>query len=759
MAEHLIHTQLSHPQVRFQPGGDPVRFALTVTNQSDRFAGFQLTLIPAGTSERRVNPQWYCLVSEVSSQTPPGDTMTFVVEVFDSPVLGFVGLMNITLVVSAIELPGQEDRQILRLQLDQGSIPVPLEVKLPVRKFQSQPQEPFDLPVVLENPGPVVINAQVTLEGIDEAWVIDGVERRLVVPGEGKAELLFHCNPPFGATAPSQIYPFAVVVHQSNGAISRGEGTVEVLPKGRLDLRCGKRRQAFPRQGGWWLAWKGSPAIYELAFVNQSNLSQTVGLTLEEADRLKTRITPEELAIAPEETGILKIQAKGRRPWLGRGRRFTFQAKGLTSDSTLPLENKVQNLELCLHPFFPLWLQAVGAIALVYLVWWFSWLNPSNPRFGHQGPVTAVQLNGMVNEAISGASDRTAIRWNLAGFTYPWVNQYLGHIVRADEGDKAIRVVRYQPKNNDVIAVGRENGQIQLWDLRQPRSPAIAQMGDNLADRVFDLRFSPDSQYLFSGHGSGQLLTWFVGSNPYQSPQLTRTTQLGFAISGMAIAAADRSTPQVFTDRPAGDLAPHHLAIAGRFNQMRLWNWQDQSIIPIAYPQEGGREDYITSLVTADYRPFLAATADTQGTMVLWNLNGCFAQTSGQTCTNASLEQWSGHGGQVVRSVSLSANGCYLASGGDDGRVVLWPLTPDGRRVISTAYRNGIELYHPSWFDRFQNRWLGKQISFRINTVDVQIVGKDVVVVSGGDQHQVRLFRQPRSPLQQLGCDLPNPKE
>jgi WD40 repeat protein len=43
------------------------------------------------------------------------------------------------------------------------------------------------------------------------------------------------------------------------------------------------------------------------------------------------------------------------------------------------------------------------------------------------------------------------------------------------------------------------------------------------------------------------------------------------------------------------------------------------------------------------------------------------------------LAQWAGHGNQAVNAVALSADGCYLASAGNDRRVMLWPLTAEGR--------------------------------------------------------------------------------
>jgi WD40 repeat protein len=97
------------------------------------------------------------------------------------------------------------------------------------------------------------------------------------------------------------------------------------------------------------------------------------------------------------------------------------------------------------------------------------------------------------------------------------------------------------------------------------------------------------------------------------------------------------------------------------------------------------------------------------------------------------LEVWStGHNGKPVRSVNLSKDGCYLASAGDDGREVLWPLTPEGRR--DSKFLDGTEV------GRF---------STKINDVALISRGEDILVVSGSDDRQVRLRRVEKS---NTGC-------
>lgn len=56
------------------------------------------------------------------------------------------------------------------------------------------------------------------------------------------------------------------------------------------------------------------------------------------------------------------------------------------------------------------------------------------------------------------------------------------------------------------------------------------------------------------------------------------------------------------------------------------------------------------------------------------------------------IDRWQGSKmGEAVRSVSFSDNGCYLASGGDDGKVMLWALTSEGKRPLTMPDGSSIE--------------------------------------------------------------------
>jgi WD40 repeat protein len=135
----------------------------------------------------------------------------------------------------------------------------------------------------------------------------------------------------------------------------------------------------------------------------------------------------------------------------------------------------------------------------------------------------------------------------------------------------------------------------------------------------------------------------------------------------------------------------------------------------------GGKDDYIQSLAVAGDRPNLMATADNQGFITLWDMRQCLIKDT--PCE--ILDEWStGHGGKPVRSVSLSKDGCYLASAGDDGQEILWSLTAQGKRDLK--FHKGTKL---------------GQFPTKVNDVNLILRGDDILVVSGSDDHRVRLRR------------------
>lgn len=78
-----------------------------------------------------------------------------------------------------------------------------------------------------------------------------------------------------------------------------------------------------------------------------------------------------------------------------------------------------------------------------------------------------------------------------------------------------------------------------------------------------------------------------------------------------------------------------------------------------------------------------------------------------------------------VRSAVLAQNGCYLASAGDDGRVMLWPLENNKR---SPQYQNG--------------KVIAEFNDIRLNSIDIKAVDNNLLIATGDDANRVRLYRE-----------------
>lgn len=698
MADNLISASASVQVLKFKPGGPPSTFEITVNNDSDRFASFQLEIIAAGA-----NPDpgfsWYNLSPGVSAKKPPGDSTKFHVTITDVPVPGWTGIMNLTVRIFSLDLR-DEERLVVRLVVQEGVGSKLLKVDLPVQKFQAVPGELIKIPVRVLNPNQQTNNVVLNFLGVESSWFNDGAEKRFKLdPGEQK-EVTFSCQPPVDLTqSPCQIYPFSVAGTPDKGHTASDSGTLEVLPTGFVEFSCTPQQQTIPAKKGWWTTRDSHPATFELQFENASNLRSTARAEIQWKSKQKCilEVMPPDIALNPGETSIASLIASKPRPRWGLAQKLLLEVTAILSDPRVEVRNDTELLELRVLPIVPVWLQfAGGLLALLLLFWWLL-----RPLQGHQNSVTSVRFNGIGDRIISGSTDQTIRSWQVKG------NRLESTGVFAQPG-KAVRVVRYKPVNNDLVAAGLENGEIQLWNVLSERKKPIASFFYQKDDRVLALEFTKDSRYLFSSHGSDLVLAWDIerdlsDNNPGNNKPVA-TLKSGFAVYDLAVVGQKET----------------NLAIGGRFNKLVVWNLNSNKVRFVPY-RPGGQDDYILSLSVAATKPTLMATADTQGYITLWDMSQCLIK---DVKCEIIQESSRGHGGKPVRSVSLSANGRYLASAGDDGRVMLWSLSNEGR--VDPKCSKGKEI---------------RQATTKFKDVDLLLDGEDILIVSGADDHQVRLDR------------------
>ncbi|YAF95366.1 MAG: hypothetical protein AB3A66_22860 [Nodularia sp. CChRGM 3473] len=717
MPVKLINTNISTKVLHFKPGSSPASFEVSVVNESNQFVSFQLEIIAAGSSSS-LGSNWYDITPAVSTKNPPGDMTKFYVTITDTPIAGFVGKMNVIVRIFSLEL-GDEDRQLLRLMIEPGTGSIPMHVELPVREFSALPQTLIEIPVRVTNPSQLPASVTLRFCGLEPKWLLDGVEQQLQIAAGAKAETSFLCQLPVPEEVASKTYPFTIEATHLNGYPSSSpEGLIKVLPGGFIDFQCIPEKQRIPASRTWLPQWRTNSTTYILECHNASNLSEQVHIEFKKGDEDQPKcfweITPEIVELNPGNTEHFQLLVSKRRRWFGLAQKLSFIVKAIVSDQRMNVTNENQFLRLTIHPVLHPWLQLILLILLLSLLWAASWLNPNSPFFGHQRSVNSVQFNGVGDKAVSGSQDQSIIRWRVAGFTNPFINQHDGKMSK--DAGKSVRVVRYKPVDNDVVAAGLENGEIQLWNVLGGTNNYKASLSINKDDRVLALEFSQSSRSLFSGHGSGLVVQWDMNdallrsSTSVQQPvminQPLKTQQVDFAIYGFALIGQERQ----------------NLLIGGRYNNLVMWNRSQDNLIPIQYNPPGGQNDYIVGVDSAEYKPNRLVTADNNGQITLWDMQSCVSNNNGQC---EVIDRWSsGHGGKAVRSVAISNDGCYLASGGDDNRVMLWPLTTAGGRAVP-------------------NGQVVRSAAQKFNSVDIKVVNQRVLIISANDNNHVRVDVKP----------------
>lgn len=708
-SQSVIGLQLSAKELTLKPGSSVANLAVEVINQSNQFASFQVELVATG-SQGQGMLNWYRVSPDVCSKKPPGDVTSFHVQITDAAIADFAGLINITVRVFSVELRAEE-RQILRLRVEPRTEAAPLQVQIARSELHALPGDVLEVGVQVFNRSPHPLTTLVQLVGLPN-WLIDSEPQHLSLLPEKAHQLAFDLQIPTDAA--SQLYPLRVETLAPNGTWVTASARLHILPAGTVRLTCELLDQRIPARYVWLPGRRWGTATYALALVNQSNQMQQVSFKLlQPATELNhpCQITlPEPVRLGLADTQLIYLTARSARPWLGNPKRLPLNLEATLTESDLALAGKQQALVLKLFPIIPRWLQ--GLVLLLCLVGLWGLWQVVIQGGQHQAAVNSVRFNGLADQIISGSNDQTVRRWQVRG-------DRLVSAALPIQFAKAVRTVRFRPVDNNVLAAGLENGEIQLWNLLSSHKSPVAIFLNQPDDRVLSLAFTDDSKSLFSGHGSGEVLRWSVDLSPLNAAQVPlQKISLDFAVYDMA---------------PVG-IQQHTLAIGGRFNQLVLWHWfgdrqpqnsQKLALQPLPYPM-GGQDDYITSLSVSQEQPSLLATADNQGRLSLWDLSACLAGIG-----NCKLiDQWiTGHGGQPIRSVALSANGCYLTSAGDDGRVMLWPLTSTGQR--SPGMQDGQEIAH---------------LNTHLNSVDLQPLQSDLLITTGSDDRQVRLFRlkQPR---------------
>jgi len=174
------------------------------------------------------------------------------------------------------------------------------------------------------------------------------------------------------------------------------------------------------------------------------------------------------------------------------------------------------------------------------------------------------------------------------------------------------------------------------------------------------------------------------------------------------------------------------LAVAGEKNRLVLTDPTLTRCQLVPYGEGGTRDDYITALAAGRAgHADLLASADNQGTIKIWRLQ--LDRDSADAPVKVVLvDRWQASQpnspSPAVRSIALSADACFLISGGDDGRLMLWPLDASGKRIVA----DGLHWVPYWWSDRLRKVSIG--------ALDIERVGNFLLAIAATNESQVRFF-------------------
>jgi WD40 repeat protein len=161
------------------------------------------------------------------------------------------------------------------------------------------------------------------------------------------------------------------------------------------------------------------------------------------------------------------------------------------------------------------------------------------------------------------------------------------------------------------------------------------------------------------------------------------------------------------------------VAIAGRFNYLRVWDISADTLTQVPYP-EGSQNQYVLDLATAEQAPWYLATADNQGRMTLWDLRPCLDASLDQQASCSQVDEWTLAGDRTPTSaIAMSENGCSIVTGSDAGRIDLWLLN-ENRKVLES--RTLAQTRQP------------------INTVDIIQLRDRLLIAAGDTNSRIHLF-------------------
>ena len=252
------------------------------------------------------------------------------------------------------------------------------------------------------------------------------------------------------------------------------------------------------------------------------------------------------------------------------------------------------------------------------LIWNLDTREPS-PLFGHDGPVKSVAWSSN-EQLISGGNDGNLILWNLESSE---LKQTL------TGGNGLILNVAWDLNGNPISA---SSDTITRWDLN---SGEVGETLIGFTGPVNSVAFSPDGFTLASGGADGIVRLWDTGTGGQIrtfSGHFAAVTSVAFSPDGLTLASGSWDNTIILWDVQTGEQKGNPIA-------------HDAPIFSVAFSPADGS---------------LLAFGAQDTRVILWNLS-------------AEGERLSFEGHEsAVNAIAFSSNGAKLASGAEDGTVIIW---------------------------------------------------------------------------------------